>query len=182
MCQVTVSCPMELLKIQGATRTDLIPPGGTKPAYGALARSLGAPGLYTGVVATLLRDVPFSFMYFPAYAVTLEKLENLSVFQGHRSVAAFAAGAVAGTLAAASTTPMDVIKTRVHSGARPLGAGVAPGVFISRELGLVTATARSIFAKEGFGAFFKGVGPRCAIVSPLFAITMQTFEFLKSVF
>jgi hypothetical protein len=181
MCQVTVTCPMELLKIQGGTRTDLIPPGGTKPAYGRLAKSLGPAGLYTGVLATLLRDVPFSFMYFPAYAISLERLEAFPLLEGHRSVAAFGAGAIAGTFAAAATTPLDVIKTRVHSGARP-SAGLGAGEYLRREIGLVTSTASSILAKEGPAAFFKGVIPRCAIVSPLFAITMQTFEFLKTVF
>jgi hypothetical protein len=55
---------MELLKIQGVTMKDKFARGEIPKmmSYGQLIRKLGASGLYTGVVATWIRDVPFSLV------------------------------------------------------------------------------------------------------------------------
>ncbi|NXI58422.1 GHC1 protein, partial [Chloroceryle aenea] len=98
-CQVIVTTPMEMLKIQlqdagriaaqkklMAAQAQLSPSPGAGAAEPAvetrttatqitreLLRSKGIAGLYKGLGATLLRDVPFSIVYFPLFA-NLNKL------------------------------------------------------------------------------------------------------------
>ena len=73
----------------------------------------------------------------------------------------FVAGIVSGSIAAALSTPMDVIKTRLQSsggpGVRSYGSGVAE-------------TFLGILRKEGARALFAGVQVRCMIISPLFGL------------
>lgn len=75
-----------------------------------LVRQLGIRGLYSGTVATLTRDVPFSLIFFPGYA-NLKAL--LADEKGNNSIASLLiAGGSAGSLAAGFVTPTDVVKTR----------------------------------------------------------------------
>ena len=39
-------------------------------------------GIYTGFSATLLRDIPFSMLYFPAYAIIREQMAKLLLKPG----------------------------------------------------------------------------------------------------
>ncbi|GMG38750.1 unnamed protein product [Ambrosiozyma monospora] len=73
-CQVVFTNPLEITKIrlqvQGETIRQMAKEGKTmveKTAVG-IVRELGISGLYKGATACLLRDVPFSAIYFPAYA------------------------------------------------------------------------------------------------------------------
>ena len=172
--QVVATNPMELLQIQGATMADRIQRGQLTAAisYPRLVRELGVSGLYTGVLATLARDIPFSMLYFSMYSQFKHQL--LHDTSSNLAFKSFAAGAAAGTIAAALTCPMDVIKTRVHAAAVP--ARLDWGEFVRREVSMWRQHASGIVRTEGVGALFRGVVPRCVIVSPLFGITMTCYE------
>ena len=79
-----------------------------------IVRELGLVGLYKGVSACLLRDIPFSAIYCPTYSHMKSdyfgesETHKLSIWE------LLAAGAVAGMPAAYLTTPFDVVKTRFH--------------------------------------------------------------------
>ncbi|XP_054442669.1 mitochondrial glutamate carrier 2 isoform X2 [Pteronotus mesoamericanus] len=131
MCQVVITCPMEMLKIQlqdagrlaaGAPGSAPSPP--TRPSATHIARELlrtqGLAGLYKGLGATLLRDIPFSIIYFPLFA----NLNGLGVSEpaGKASFAhSFLSGCVAGCVAAITVTPLDVLKTRIQTLKKGLG-------------------------------------------------------------
>ncbi len=53
------------LQTQGATAA-----AASQPAKGAVTiiRELGIRGLYSGAPVTMLRDVPYSFIFFPVYS------------------------------------------------------------------------------------------------------------------
>eukprot|EP00581_Thalassiosira_minuscula_P009223 CAMPEP_0183706450 /NCGR_PEP_ID=MMETSP0737-20130205/3276_1 /TAXON_ID=385413 /ORGANISM="Thalassiosira miniscula, Strain CCMP1093" /LENGTH=292 /DNA_ID=CAMNT_0025933863 /DNA_START=29 /DNA_END=907 /DNA_ORIENTATION=+ len=72
-------------------------------------------GLYRGYGITLMREVPFAFIQFPLYERF--KIEWAKV-QGYKTspLQAAACGSVSGGIAAALTTPLDVIKTRLMLG------------------------------------------------------------------
>jgi solute carrier family 25 aspartate/glutamate transporter 12/13 len=81
-----------------------------------IVRELGIVGLYKGAMACLLRDIPFSGIYFTAYAHLKKDVfgetEHKRLSMGELLIA----GAIAGMPAAYLTTPADVIKTRfVHA-------------------------------------------------------------------
>jgi solute carrier family 25 iron transporter 28/37 len=77
-------------------------------------QSQGLGALYRSYPTTLAMNVPFTAMHFSAY-------ESGKVFLGGDAVeeetffTQFTAGGVAGGLAAAVTTPMDVVKTRMQT-------------------------------------------------------------------
>lgn len=137
-----------------------------------IVKNLGVVGLYKGASACLLRDVPFSAIYFPAYA-HLKKdyfgespTKKLGVFQ------LLTAGAIAGMPAAYFTTPCDVIKTRLQVEARK-------GQTSYRGL---THAATTIFKEEGLQAFFKGGPARILRSSPQFGCTLAAYEVLQNFF
>lgn len=113
-------------------------------------------GLYKGARACLLRDVPFSAIYFPAYAHTKAAFADEDGYNHPLSL--LAAGAIAGIPAASLVTPADVIKTRLQVVARS-GQTTYTGVIDA---------ARKIMREEGPKAFWKGtVGEYFASAFPL---------------
>jgi solute carrier family 25 aspartate/glutamate transporter 12/13 len=65
-----------------------------------------------GAKACFLRDIPFSAIYFPAYAHTKVKLADENGYNNPLTL--LFAGAIAGVPAASLVTPADVIKTRLQ--------------------------------------------------------------------
>lgn len=113
-------------------------------------------GLYRGYGITLLREIPFAMIQFPIY----EYLKVYWADQYRNGVAvnpvqAAACGSFSGGIAAALTTPLDVIKTRLMLGADKHGAlyhGV--GDVVKRTLSM-----------EGYGVFWSGIQPRVVWIS-----------------
>ncbi|CAG2116972.1 unnamed protein product, partial [Medioppia subpectinata] len=125
-CQIIVTTPMELLKIQlqdagRVSAKGVIEGGEAIVATSATAIALkllktrGILGLYRGTAATMLRDVSFSMIYFPLFA-NLNKLGPKRKDGSGESVfwASFLAGCCAGSVAAVSVNPFDVVKTRLQ--------------------------------------------------------------------
>lgn len=66
--QVVFTNPLEIVKIRLQVAGEIA--GGGKVSALGVVKELGLFGLYKGARACLLRDVPFSAIYFPAYAHT----------------------------------------------------------------------------------------------------------------
>ncbi|XP_038856567.1 mitochondrial glutamate carrier 1-like isoform X2 [Salvelinus namaycush] len=200
-CQVIVTTPMEMLKIQlqdagrlaAITRVvqaptaapgpvpSLVAPPPSQPAPPPrttairitleLLKTRGLPGLYRGAGATLMRDVPFSMIYFPMFA-------NLNALgRGEPSshgdlqerapfLQSFMAGCTAGSVAAVAVTPLDVIKTRIQT----LQKGEGEDTY----RGIVDCTRR-IWSKEGPATFLKGATCRALVIAPLFGIAQGVY-------
>lgn len=124
-CQIVITTPMELLKIQmqDAGRVQAANKAAGKPAikmsaWGLtkdLLREKGIVGLYRGTGATALRDVSFSIVYFPLFA----RLNSLGPRKSLGSEEAafywsFISGCVSGSFSALAVNPFDVIKTRLQ--------------------------------------------------------------------
>lgn len=165
-CQVVATNPMEIVKIR------LQVAGESKQTRNLVevVRELGLKGLYKGAPATLLRDVPFSMVYFSLYGRVKRYFTDAD---GNIPIAkVFLSSTIAGVIGATVATPMDVIKTRLQVKPKP-GDPVYTGI---RDC------YQQILKNEGRSAFFKGVVPRCLIISPLFGIALVVYEFQKKFF
>uniref|UniRef100_A0A673MWP2 Mitochondrial glutamate carrier 1 n=1 Tax=Sinocyclocheilus rhinocerous TaxID=307959 RepID=A0A673MWP2_9TELE len=175
-CQVIVTTPMEMLKIQLQDRKlmpQAVTPEGPvelkSPTAMQLTRQLlkekGIAGLYKGLGATLLRDVPFSIIYFPLFA-NLNNLGKRGVDGPAPFYVSFISGCIAGSTAAVAVNPVDVIKTRLQSLTRGSQEDTYSGV---------TDCIRKILRKEGPAAFLKGAYCRALVIAPLFGIAQVVY-------
>lgn len=174
-CQIIVTTPMELLKIQmqdaGRVAAAAKEAGKVVPKVSALSltkdllRKRGILGLYQGTGATALRDVTFSILYFPLFArlnsIGPKREDGSSVFW-----CSFLAGCTAGSIAALSVNPFDVIKTRLQVIKKAPGEPTYNGV-----LDCITKTLKN----EGPTAFFKGGACRMIVIAPLFGIAQTVY-------
>ncbi|MFT7812968.1 mitochondrial glutamate carrier 1-like [Arapaima gigas] len=199
MCQVIITTPMEMLKIQlqdagrlaaqqrkpammpsvklvmgSATMPSRCYNAGVAPAIQKvtatqIARQLlhthGIQGLYRGLGATLLRDLPFSVVYFPLFA-HLNQLGQPSATEAAPFHWSFFSGCVAGCTAAVAVNPCDVIKTRLQS--------LSKGANEESYNGVVDCVSK-ILRKEGPSAFLKGAGCRALVIAPLFGIAQVMY-------
>ncbi|KAJ1989548.1 mitochondrial aspartate-glutamate transporter agc1 [Dimargaris cristalligena] len=172
--QVVFTNPLEIVKIRLQVQGEMLKSVDVVPRQSAISivRQLGLVGLYKGAGACLLRDIPFSAIYFPVYAHIKKDvfLECPGVKLGIWQL--LVAGALAGMPAAYLTTPADVIKTRLQVEARQ-GQTAYNGI---RD------AARKIYAEEGFRAFFKGGVARIFRSSPQFGTTLMVYEVLQRYF
>lgn len=137
-----------------------------------IVRNLGLIGLYKGASACLLRDVPFSAIYFPSYNHLKRDFFGESATKKLGVLQLLTAGAIAGMPAAYLTTPCDVIKTRLQVEARKGETRYTS----------LRHCARSILREEGIRAFFKGGPARVLRSSPQFGFTLAGYEVLQKSF
>ncbi|ORZ13361.1 mitochondrial carrier domain-containing protein [Lobosporangium transversale] len=164
-CQVIATNPMEIVKIQmQLAGSQKLTPNEQRPTAMSIVRSLGLRGLYRGTPATLLRDVPFSIIFFPLNSYI--KLQGADEDGKTPFSVVLGAGLVAGVVGASTVTPADVIKTRLQVTRKP-GEPVYRGI---------ADCFQQIVRNEGFAALFKGVVPRSLIVAPMFAIALFVYE------
>ncbi|KAF8735609.1 hypothetical protein AX14_001796 [Amanita brunnescens Koide BX004] len=173
-CQVVFTNPLEIVKIRLQIQGEAAKLEGAVPK-GAIhiIRQLGILGLYRGASACLLRDIPFSAIYFPAYS----HLKKDVFREGHNGkhlsfLETLAAAGIAGMPAAYLTTPADVVKTRLQVESRKGQTNYK---------GLRDAFVK-IYREEGFRALFKGGPARVVRSSPQFGFTLVGYETLKTLF
>ncbi|CAI7873316.1 unnamed protein product [Closterium sp. NIES-54] len=78
----------------------------------------GVAGLYSGYTAALLRNLPTNVLNFSTFEYLKMAILHVRHSTSLRPHESMAAGAVAGALSAALTTPLDVVKTRLMTQAR----------------------------------------------------------------
>ncbi|XP_054722288.1 S-adenosylmethionine mitochondrial carrier protein-like isoform X3 [Uloborus diversus] len=133
--------------------------------FAASCGEVGYRGLYRGYFCTLFREIPFSLIQFPIW----EYLKNVwSSHQGFRvrPWQSSLCGAVAGSIAASITTPLDVAKTRIMLANK--GALAAEGD--------IFPVIKEIYREEGFKSLFSGMLPRVLWISIGGAIFFGAYE------
>ncbi|XP_062124741.1 probable mitochondrial glutathione transporter SLC25A40 [Drosophila sulfurigaster albostrigata] len=139
----------------------------------------GISGLWRGLPPTILRDVPFSGIYWPIYEYLKICLSN-NAMQPSFGLSFFA-GVLAGSVAALVTCPFDVVKTheQIEFAERVIFTD-SP----SKELNKQSTFSRlaSIYRVYGLRGLFAGCVPRLIKVAPACAIMISTFEYSKSFF
>lgn len=145
------------------------PTGNAKRGYGQVLREL-----YRGAGITIAREIPFTVLQFTmwesmkeAYAKRVlvpSSPESGALSQVPASTSAMF-GSVAGSIAAGLTTPLDVIKTRVMLARRGEGGARVRIRDVVQEI-----------SAEGFGAFWRGIGPRVAWIGIGGAVFLGSYQ------
>jgi len=166
--ETTIRMPLELLRTMMQTSASSVTLGGCVNAL------LEQPprAWFRGIVPTLLRDVPFSGLYWLGYETAKDRVSVPPTWitsSGMRKAAeSFVSGACAGVLAAILIAPMDVIKTvRQHR----LQSGKASSyASILRVL------------RDSPNVAFAGLGPRLVRIPAGLATMMAALEATKAYF
>ncbi|XP_030248928.1 mitochondrial glutathione transporter SLC25A40 [Sparus aurata] len=141
-------------------------------------QSEGWWSLWRGLGPTLLRDVPFSAMYWYNYEKGKSWLCEQYNTREPTFTITFMSGAASGSFASVVTLPFDVVKTR-----RQVELGELQAKNLSSQVSSSTfSVMRRIVAQHGFGGLFAGFLPRLIKVAPACAIMISTYEFGKAFF
>lgn len=117
--------------------------------------------LYRGWSTTIMREIPFTCLQFPLYEYL--KKEWRDIDQSERLVPWKGAicGSIAGGIAAAMTTPLDFLKTRM---------------MLSSKSVSTSTLVNTILKEEGPLVFLSGIGPRTMWISAGGAIFLGVYE------
>jgi len=139
--------------------------GGVLRSLVRIAQTESLPGLWKGLVPTLLRDAPFSGLYLASYTrlksafASSEALAPVPI-----QVQRFGAAVCAGSFASLLTNPFDVVRTRMQVEG---GAGGGGSVQV----------AKSIIDREGWRALWlRGLMPRVYKKSFAAAVSWTVYE------
>lgn len=102
---VTIVNPLELIRTKMQSEKMSYKEVGV--AFKKMINQYGARGLFKGLLPTVMRDAPFSSIYWTVYE-TFKRLQGITQ---PNLVESFMGGAIAGGIAAFMTCPFDVIKT-----------------------------------------------------------------------
>ncbi|AAW43801.1 hypothetical protein CNBE0360 [Cryptococcus deneoformans B-3501A] len=129
----------------------------------------GLTAFYVSYPTTLTMSVPFTAVQFSAY----EYLKTLLNPSGSYSPSTHViAGGIAGGLAAAVTTPLDVAKTLLQT----RGSSADERIRGARGMG---EALRIIWERDGWKGLRRGMAPRVLTVAPSTAISWMSYEFFK---
>ncbi|XP_027703766.1 solute carrier family 25 member 40 isoform X2 [Vombatus ursinus] len=174
-CAVTVISPLELIRTKMQSKALSY-----KELHLFVRRKLSHDGwisLWRGWSSTVMRDVPFSAMYWYNFEVFKKWLCKNSDKHEPTFVINFAAGAVSGSIASIVTLPFDVVKTQKQT---------RLWRYEDVDLhNLPTSTwdiMKQIVSKHGISGLFAGLIPRLIKVAPACAIMVSTYEFGKAFF
>lgn len=126
----------------------------------------GFRGLYSGSLATALRDAPFSGVYLASYNA-LKRAVHAQDTGLPPVVVSLGSGAVAGALATCLTMPQDNVKTAMQ---------MEPTRFRN-----AFAALAGLVREEGAAALFRGLGPRLLRRSLVPTVSWVTYEQLSPV-
>jgi len=137
----TIRVPVEVLK----QRMQINQYSNTFAALKSIYLQDGILGFQRGYWAMLRREIPFSCIQFPLY-------EFFKInFTGQSPWESAICGSIAGSIAAAITTPLDVLKTRVI---------VTQGDRWHLYQGSLSGMRELIKEPRGWKTLFSGIGPR----------------------
>jgi solute carrier family 25 S-adenosylmethionine transporter 26 len=143
MTACLVRVPTEIIKQRAQA--------GSKYSLAMIAKRIhktdGISGFYRGYATTLTREIPFSFIELPLWEFMKKYWAGYMGRDKCKPFESAVCGSIAGSIAAAATTPLDVVKTRVM-----LYEGINRPTVLS--------TFAKIYRNEGMGALFSGIVPR----------------------
>ncbi|CAH8648662.1 unnamed protein product [Dicrocoelium dendriticum] len=168
--------PFDVIKIRFQLQVEPIKPTSLSyyssftQALSRIVKEEGFTGLWKGHVPGQLLSMCFcGFEFAVFYALTaLSENHSLSLTSPVGRELAF--GAAAGTIAAAFSQPLDVMRTRLAAqGRNKVYSGLLKGT-------------SCLIREEGVLALWRGLGPSCILVAPQTAVTFAMYEYLRRVY
>uniref|UniRef100_A0A673N6I0 Mitochondrial glutathione transporter SLC25A39 n=1 Tax=Sinocyclocheilus rhinocerous TaxID=307959 RepID=A0A673N6I0_9TELE len=174
---VSVISPLELVRTKMQSRK--LPYSELMVCIHSAVAQDGWLSLWRGWGPTVLRDVPFSALYWFNYELVKAQLCEWYRAPQTSFTISFTAGAVSGAIAAILTLPFDVVKTRKQI---QLGEMEALGVVSVKKPSSTWNMMRNIWIDMGYRGLFAGFLPRVIKVAPACAVMISTYEFGKTFF
>mmetsp|Transcript_15956 Transcript_15956/g.24156 ORF Transcript_15956/g.24156 Transcript_15956/m.24156 type:complete len:365 (-) Transcript_15956:77-1171(-) len=173
-----ITAPFELIRTRQAISSSSLAASMWQDMSHIVRTEGGVSALYQGLAPTLWRDVPFSAIYW----YQLEYFQRTLWEQQHsntnsawvQAYQSFINGALSGMIAAACTTPFDVVKTRRQ---QILSSSSSSSSLAESTYG----TMQSILQTEGLTGLWRGNATRMFKVAPACAIMISCYEVGKLV-
>ena len=168
---VTVISPIELIRTKMQSKK--LSRHEIKNAIKSTVDFGGWRYLWIGLGPSLMRDVPFSMLYWFLVEHLKQRISISSVF-----LKSFTCGFTAGIVSGIVTLPLDVVKTR-----RQITLGELELLGIHKKEGTtIYAVMKKILQESGFRGLFAGIVPRCAKVGPACAMMIGSYDIGKRFF
>ena len=135
----------------------------------SILRNEGMSAFYTSYGTTLFLNVPYQAIQFVIYEATSKHLNPEGTYN---PISHMAAGALAGSIAAAATTPLDCVKTLLQT------RTVSNNAMVRNASGLFQGI-RILLHLKGWRGLWMGWKPRVMAMMPSTAICWTTYEYFK---
>eukprot|EP00128_Syssomonas_multiformis_P014767 Colp12_sorted_trinity150504_noHs@16091 len=167
----TAITPLEIAKIRMQVQASSAGETFSGPKYrgpthclASIAKQEGVRGMFKGLHAAWMRDVPFAAIFlgsYEAYCVGLQRVARKASKDSLHPVHLFIAGGLAGATAWSVVFPADVVKSRMQAGC---------GQQSLRQ------TVSSIYRQQGMNGFFRGWSAAVARAFPANAALLLGYE------
>uniref|UniRef100_A0A7E4UN84 Solute carrier family 25 member 40 n=1 Tax=Panagrellus redivivus TaxID=6233 RepID=A0A7E4UN84_PANRE len=177
---VTVVSPIEMIRTK--MQSEALSYREIGNALVKTIRNDGYIALWRGLGPTILRDIPFSALYWTTFEAL--KKEFMRYFNRDRTdfAISFTCGAISGTVAAVVTLPFDVIKTHRQITLGEVQTKEASSLRKQFQERATLPLMRELARKQGYRALFAGLTPRVAKIAPACATMIASYDYLKNVF
>lgn len=147
-----------------------------------LYKRRGIGGFYLGLRATLMRDAPYSFLYWQSYQMMRDVVAPGGIEGANSVVSVFLSGSAAAVAAATATHPFDVLKTTQQVNIRSLSLQ-PPTVCLAADCttDAPLGSVLELYNRGGVKACFRGLSMRLAMVIPGGAIMVTVYEVVKRI-
>ncbi|KAL0612718.1 Mitoferrin-1 [Plecturocebus cupreus] len=135
-------------------------------------RTEGLGAFYRSYTTQLTMNIPFQSIHFITYEFLQEQVNPHRTYNPQSHIIS---GGLAGALAAAATTPLDVCKTLLNT-QENVALSLAN---ISGRLSGMANAFRTVYQLNGLAGYFKGIQARVIYQMPSTAISWSVYEFFK---
>ncbi len=136
----------------------------------AVWRQEGIRAFYRSYTTQLSMNIPFQALHFVTYEYCQDLLNRSREYNPGTHIIS---GAMAGAVAAAATTPLDVCKTLLNTQEK---CAITQG---NSAISGLSQAVRTIYRFQGFRGYFRGVSARVIFQMPSTAISWGIYEFFK---
>ena len=164
---ISYSAPLELIRTRQVSSGNSN--GSILDEFRHILKKNGPLSMYRGLGPMILRDVPFSSIYFVGLETCKQQLSESNILSNNVVMQSGLAGLVSGLFATILTTPFDVVKTRRQQ----------VGSSSSRKQNTFQSL-QQIAKEEGFfTGLWKGNTTRMIKVAPGCALMISCYELGK---